>query len=165
MALICRVIVSLFPWYFILGLSFPKALNLVDIGHPFIISLWKKYLIFPAPTLDTNPSFYFIFILICLLTFIFDCIGSSLLCVVFSLIAAWGLSCHLACGILVSQPGIELVSPTVEGRFLTTGPPERSLLLLYDCRRLNGPKCVKMLSPRCNKSSCAAHMLMETESQ
>ena len=31
-----------------------------------------------------------------------------------------------ACGILVPQPGIELVSPALEGRFLTTAPPRKS---------------------------------------
>ena len=36
---------------------------------------------------------------------------------------ACGLSCPMACGILVPQPGIEPVSPALEGGFLTTGPP------------------------------------------
>ena len=31
------------------------------------------------------------------------------------------------CGILVPQPGIEPMSPALESRFLTTGPPEKSL--------------------------------------
>ena len=34
-----------------------------------------------------------------------------------------GLSCLMAYGILVPQPGIE---PTLEGPFLTTGPPGKS---------------------------------------
>ena len=33
----------------------------------------------------------------------------------------------MACGILVSQAGIEPVSPVLEGGFLTTGPPGKSL--------------------------------------
>ena len=37
-----------------------------------------------------------------------------------------GLSCPVACGILVPQPGIEPTSPALEGRFLTTGPPGKS---------------------------------------
>ena len=37
------------------------------------------------------------------------------------------LSCFKACGILVPQPGIEPVSPALPGRFLTTGPPGKSL--------------------------------------
>ena len=42
-------------------------------------------------------------------------------------IAAHGLSCCSACGIPVLQPGIEPTSPTSQGGFLTTGPPEKSL--------------------------------------
>ena len=30
------------------------------------------------------------------------------------------------CGILVPQPGIELISPALQGRFLTTGPLGKS---------------------------------------
>ena len=37
------------------------------------------------------------------------------------------LSCPEACEILVPQPGIEPLSPALEGRFLTTGPPGKSL--------------------------------------
>ena len=33
----------------------------------------------------------------------------------------------MACGILVPQPGIKPASPALEGRFLTTGPPGKSL--------------------------------------
>ena len=49
------------------------------------------------------------------------------LCVCQVLVVARGLSCPVACGILVPQPGIEPTSPAVEGRFLTTGPPGKSL--------------------------------------
>ena len=38
--------------------------------------------------------------------------------------------CPVACGILVPQPRIEPVSPALEGRFLTTGLPGKSLLLM-----------------------------------
>ena len=34
----------------------------------------------------------------------------------------------MACGILVPQPGIKPLSPALEGRFLTIGPPGQSLL-------------------------------------
>ena len=37
------------------------------------------------------------------------------------------LSCSAACGILVSRPGMEPTSPALQGRFLTTGPPGKSL--------------------------------------
>ena len=33
----------------------------------------------------------------------------------------------MACGILVPQPGIEPVTPALQGGFLTTGPPEKFL--------------------------------------
>ena len=35
--------------------------------------------------------------------------------------------CRAACGILAPQPGIEPVSPVLEARISTTGPPEKSL--------------------------------------
>ena len=38
-----------------------------------------------------------------------------------------GLCCPVACGILVPWSGIKLVFPTLEGRFLTTEPPRKSL--------------------------------------
>ena len=43
-----------------------------------------------------------------------------------------GLSCGtqafpIVCQILVPQPRIELMSPVLEGEFLTTGPPGNSL--------------------------------------
>ena len=58
---------------------------------------------------------------------------------------AWGLcsngglsSCSAACGILVSRPGTEPVSPELEGRFLTTGPPGKSLVPHFPIR---APSC------------------------
>ena len=53
----------------------------------------------------------------------------SLPCAGFSLVAARGLSCPAARGILVPQPGMEPTSPALEGGFLTTGPREKPLLL------------------------------------
>ena len=44
-----------------------------------------------------------------------------------SVAATRRLSCPVACGILVPWPGIKPVSPALEGRFLTTGPPGKSL--------------------------------------
>ena len=38
-----------------------------------------------------------------------------------SVIVACGFSCIMVCKILVSRPGIETVSPALEGGFLTTG--------------------------------------------
>ena len=43
-----------------------------------------------------------------------------------SVVVACGLSCSLACGILVTWSGIEFTSPALVGRFLTTGQPGKS---------------------------------------
>ena len=42
------------------------------------------------------------------------------------LVVAGGLSCPVACEILVPRPGIKHMSHVLAGRFLTTGPPEMS---------------------------------------
>ena len=39
-----------------------------------------------------------------------------------------GFSCPMVCGILVLWPGSQLVSPALEGRFLTPGSPGKSLI-------------------------------------
>ena len=50
------------------------------------------------------------------------------LCWVFFVVhSGWGLSWSTACGILVSQLRIKYMSPALASRFLTTGPPEKSL--------------------------------------
>ena len=41
-------------------------------------------------------------------------------------VAAHGLSCPSACGVLVPLPGIQPSPTALEGRFLTTGPPGKS---------------------------------------
>ena len=55
------------------------------------------------------------------LFFYFGCAESLLRCLGASLVVAHKLSCPAGCGILVSQPGIELESPALESRLLTTG--------------------------------------------
>ena len=47
-----------------------------------------------------------------------------------SVVAARGLSCPAACGILVPRPGIKPASPALEGGFLTTGPPGKSQIFI-----------------------------------
>ena len=47
-----------------------------------------------------------------------------------SLVATCRLSCPEACGIFVPRPWIELTSPALEGGFITTGSPGKSLSLL-----------------------------------
>jgi len=44
-----------------------------------------------------------------------------------SVVAVSGLSCAMTCGILVPRPEIEPIFPALAGRFLTTGPPGKSL--------------------------------------
>ena len=49
-----------------------------------------------------------------------------------SIVAAPGLSCFLAGGILVPPPGIEPTRPALQGGFLFTGPPGKSLRDIFD---------------------------------
>ena len=58
----------------------------------------------------------------------FRCMGSSLQCV--GSVLQHGLSCLETYTILIPQPGIELASPALEGRFLTTRPPGKFLAFL-----------------------------------
>ena len=53
-----------------------------------------------------------------------------------SVLATHGLSCPVACGILDPWPGIKPIPPTLEGTFLTTGPPGKSLPVLFNCKML-----------------------------
>ena len=41
------------------------------------------------------------------------------------------LSCSVACVILAAQPGIEPSSPALQGEFIATGPPEKSLFTSF----------------------------------
>ena len=50
------------------------------------------------------------------------------------------LSCSEACGILVPWPGIEPMSPALQGRFLTTKPPRKSHLKLTFRQKKKGRK-------------------------
>ena len=43
-----------------------------------------------------------------------------------------GLSCPEPQGILIPWPGIEPISPALEVKFLTTGPPGKSLKQIFD---------------------------------
>ena len=49
-----------------------------------------------------------------------------------SVVAVLRLSCSTARGILVPQPSIELMSPALQGEFLTTGPPGKPLKFVFD---------------------------------
>ena len=75
-----------------------------------------------------NDSFIFILVIN------FGCIGSSLLCRLFCSCGVQAVQCGFsACGTRAShrmwdlpRPGIELVTPALEDRFLTTGPAGKS---------------------------------------
>ena len=83
--------------------------------------------------------------------YLFGCFGSSLHYVrIFhsstqTLVAARRLSCSTTCGILVPWPGLELVSPALQSEFLTTRPPEKSLLE-YSCIFNPPNKCYNFLN-------------------
>ena len=47
-------------------------------------------------------------------------------------VVAHGLRVPMACGTFVPQSGMEPMSPALEGRFLTTGAPGRSLKDVYN---------------------------------
>ena len=59
--------------------------------------------------------------------------------IVDSVVVAHKLICPVACGILVPQPGIRLMSHTVEGIFLTTGLPGKFQTLQSQARLLRFP--------------------------
>ena len=48
-----------------------------------------------------------------------------------SLVVVCGLNCSEACRILIPQLGIESASPRLQGEFLTTGPPGKSLQFTF----------------------------------
>ena len=59
-----------------------------------------------------------------LFVYLFYLVASGLLCGAGS--RGLRLSCREAYGVLVPPPGIELVSPALDGGFLTTRPPGKS---------------------------------------
>ena len=44
-----------------------------------------------------------------------------------SVVVVSGLNCFVACGILVTQPGVKPTYPALQGGFLTPEPPGKSL--------------------------------------
>ena len=82
--------------------------------------LWEPLLYFQRPPQRLNYLLAFDFFLNCLFSWLHWV----------SSVAAHGLSCLVACGFSVAWPGIKPMSPALEGRFLTTGPPGKSSWLL-----------------------------------
>ena len=84
-------------------------------------------------------------------TYLFGCLGSQLcymesfacsswaLELVSSIVVARGLTCSVACGILVPWPRVKPTSPASRGRFLTPGSPGKSPSLSFKnhCYRSN----------------------------
>ena len=52
-----------------------------------------------------------------------------------------GFSCPTACSMLVLRPGVKPISPALESRFLTTGPPGKSLNRKYWWSKIFFPQC------------------------
>ena len=73
----------------------------------------------------------FLFFLFFLFIFFFFFTALGLCCSHQAFSTAHSFTCPEACGILVPQPGIEVMSPALKGSFLTTEPPGKSLMLAY----------------------------------
>ena len=75
-----------------------------------------------------------------------------------SAVSALGLSCSTAHGIFVLRPGIEPISPPLQGRFFTTGlrdvPPQSSSPLSLDvgsfCGWVLASPCQRLLTASCD---------------
>ena len=128
-----------FRWFF--------SWHLVGSSQACCDQYWAEYL---KETLCVSPQFFLWAAFLCLLFFFFLIIfkvfiylfkfwphevfvATHGLCIVargLSFAVAHRLSCSLACGILVPQRGIEFTCSALEGKFLTTGPPGKSLLTI-----------------------------------
>ena len=104
---------------------------LSNIGKNELTSVSAGVGILSIPRVEQH-SFFFFFNLFYFILFYFLAV-SGLSCSVRapervgSVVVARGLNCPMACGILVPRPGIKPASPALEGGFLTTGPPGKSL--------------------------------------
>ena len=128
-----------FRWFF--------SWHLVGSSQACCDQYWAEYL---KETLCVSPQFFLWAAFLCLLFFFFLIIfkvfiylfkfwlhevfvAAHGLCVVahgLSFAVPHGLSCSSACGILVPQPGIEFTCSALDGKFLTTGPPGKSLFTI-----------------------------------
>ena len=100
-----RTVESTLPLYSIL--KFLLVALMLNLELPFILLL-KKYFL----DVEHFKSLYWTF-----------CNIASALCFDF-----FG---HEACGVIAPWPRIESTPPTLEGEILTTGPPAKSLFLLF----------------------------------
>ena len=75
---------------------------------------------------------YFHFFFFLIFIYLFGCLESWLRHAG-SFVVVCGLSCSVACGILVPQPGITPASHALQGRFVIVGPPGKSLDSFHSC--------------------------------
>ena len=110
------------------GIFLDQQSNLCSLHWEANSVLPGKSTLFFFPNYPFQHLFFFLFFLL----FIFGCVGSqlhrvgSLLWHTGSLVVVLGLSCSLACGILVSLSGIKLVSLALQGGFLTSRQSRKS---------------------------------------
>ena len=96
-----------------------------------LVQIWKSQKSGVFCTNRTNYQLYGVDLLF--LTFInFFNLGLGWQTLTGSVSVLLRLSCSAECGILLPRPGIEPMFPALQGRFLTTGPQEKSFLLLSD---------------------------------
>ena len=104
---------------FPLGISLTYGLN-PHLLHWEVDSLPLSHVGSPYTTTAAFKKFF-------LLCWVFSSCGAQALECSGSVVAASGLSCLMVCGILIARPGTEPASHALEGRFLNSGPPEKSL--------------------------------------
>ena len=123
---------------YLFGFSFPSlvilrkinALSLSWFIHFFYQTWYHKLSWYRNFTLDTEftPKYFKLELVLAFdlfLVFIYFWLP-------WVFVAARGLSCPVACGILVVRPEIEPMSPALEGGSFTTGPPEKSSFLFWN---------------------------------
>ena len=108
-------------------------LNLrTHVFHQVWNSLNPPSLAFSLSSLLGTLSRHLLYLLFKKIIYLFGCIRSSLQHWGLFLFGAQGFSCSLTCGFLVPKPGIKPTTLALQGRFLITGPPEKSLLYFLD---------------------------------
>ena len=76
-----------------------------------------------------------------------------------SLVAAHGLSCPMVWGILLSEPGVKLTSPALEGRFLTSQPSGMSPNTVFYSWKSLGSRQWGDIQDKLQESLCRASFL------
>ena len=87
----------------------------------------KHYYRFCASSPPQSRVFFFCVCFLNLFMWLFRVLLAAHGLFLLLLLIVRGLPCSGACRILLPQPGIEPTSSTLQGRFLTTGPPGKSM--------------------------------------